>query len=300
MDDDHRPDRPQVPEPTSSLQDTSPKADLRVQTCSIFSRDSRETVKWPTNPKPPDRRQPLAQRRRIGDVYYGALSSSQDFDAMSMASRIDASWGAGNRSREEEATANSFYSGSSLLMGTLFAPGALAKVKASVGEILGWRAPGAGHGELWCDPALRSIDASSKLPYLLVTCAASGYVRTAPVSSLSGNSNGGEEAALIVARERSGARQELTWLFLLSPGWCGSERTGFFPTPESLRLSDTLALSSGNDFFTSNRGGSPGAAQTVPSSLCLSRALLWHKMTQSLKLNWQANVHRSSRLPALV
>ena len=108
----------------------------------------------------------------------------------------------------------------------------------------------------WGDPALGDVDSEACLPYLLVTVAASGYVRT---NQIHHHASRHAQLALacgdtILAREVGGGKQELTWTFVLSPSYCGSERTGFFPTPQSLRLSDTLALCSGYDFFSSTSG----------------------------------------------
>jgi len=241
--------RDAAPHSTSQQHSASPGAvaQLPSHTCSVFSRDSCDAVTGQAA-VPHDRR-PLAQRRHIGDVYYGALS-------LSPLSLPEAEACAGGRGEASIGRVNCGGEGRtvpSLLLEALFAPGTLAKVQASVSEIFGTengRAQRGAAAETWCDPPLCSAqDCGPHLPYMLVTCAASGYVRTAAPARL-GVGRGGAA----VAREGSGARQELSWPFLLSPGWCGSDRTGFFPTPGSLRLSDALALSSGNDFFASCRG----------------------------------------------
>jgi len=191
---------------------------------SIFSRASRSTFsETRENPlhmslRNPWARQPLPQHRRIGDVYYGALSMSLDPDAGERGER---------RGEFEE-------DGAALCAGdVMFAPRALEKVEASVWQLLGWQPALAEAAVGYVDPALKEVDVDGRMPYLLLTTAASGYLRTFEGYS---RSHGGS-AAPVVAREDSGGRQELSWPFLLSPAWCGSERTGFFKTPHSLRLS---------------------------------------------------------------
>jgi hypothetical protein len=115
----------------------------------------------------------------------------------------------------------------------MFAPRALEKVEASVWQLLGWQPALAEAAVGYVDPALKEVDVDGRMPYLLLTTAASGYLRTFEGRS---RSDAGS-AALVVAGEGSGGRQELSWPFLLSPAWCGSERTGFYKTPQSLRLS---------------------------------------------------------------
>ena len=90
-------------------------------------------------------------------------------------------------------------------------------------RLLGWPAetPNATVG--YVDPALREVDVDGRMPYLLLTTAASGYLRTHERYSR----GGGGSAATVVAREGSGGRQELSWPFLLSAGWCGSESSRY-------------------------------------------------------------------------
>ena len=197
---------------------------------SIFSRASRSTFSETCeNPlhmslsnthslSDPWARQPLPQRRRIGDVYYGAISVSLDPDA-------------GERGERRVPFEGD---GAALCAGDgMFEPRALEKVAASVWQLRGWQPALAEAAVGYVDPTLKEVDVDGRMPYLLLTTAASGYLRTFEGYS---RSHGGS-AAPVVAREDSGGRQELSWPFLLSPAWCGSERTGFFKTPHSLRLS---------------------------------------------------------------
>jgi hypothetical protein len=191
---------------------------------SIFSRASRSTFSETCeNPlhmslRDPWARQPLPQRRRIGDVYYGAISVSLDPDAGER----------GERRGEFEGDGATLGAGDGM-----FEPRALEKVAASVWQLLGWQPALAEAAVGYVDPALKEVDVDGRMPYLLLTTAASGYLRTFEGYS---RSDAGS-AAPVVAREGSGGRQELSWPFLLSPAWCGSERTGFYKTPQSLRLS---------------------------------------------------------------
>ena len=189
---------------------------------SVFSRASRSTFSETCeNPlylslRDPWSRQP--QRRRIGDVYYGAVSVSIDPDAGER----------GERRGEFEGDGAALGAGD----GT-FEPRTLEKVAASVWQLLGWQPALAEAAVGYVDPALKEVDVDGRMPYLLLTAAASGYLRTSEGYS---RSHGGS-AEKVVATEGGGGRQELSWPFLLSPAWCGSERTGFYKTPQSLRLS---------------------------------------------------------------
>ena len=155
--------------------------------------------------------QRFAQRRRLGDVYYGP-----DNDGSKLPRLLDLS------------------SCSACFLRSVAR--SVAMVEAAAAAVFGWRSHGVG---LQVDPSLRDAEGED-LPYLLMTVAASGYVRT------SGSLHAGTHGARV--------GQELSWPFLLSPGWCGSERTGFFPTPNNLQLSDAMALSAGDDFFASALG----------------------------------------------
>lgn len=193
----------------------------------------------------------------IGDVYYGALSSQSIFAHRSHmhASIHSAHHAVGRGGGETEIEHAWLYSGASAVLGGMFQPGALEKMEASLLQLLPCPINAdptrAGHTRVFVDPAVRQVDQEldSKLPYLLVSLAASGYVRTpAPL-----------DAAGARGREASMGLQEwsqcgdLTWPFVITPHFCGSERTGYFATPHSLRLSgQTLSSFSSCSSFASS------------------------------------------------
>jgi hypothetical protein len=62
------------------------------------------------------------------------------------------------------------------------------------------------------------------MPYLLVTLAASGCVPRG--GGPKKYENGCEGAVSLAVRKCGGGSEEVTWPFLVSPAWCGSQRTG--------------------------------------------------------------------------
>ncbi len=62
------------------------------------------------------------------------------------------------------------------------------------------------------------------MPYLLVTLAASGCVPRGGAPKK--YENGCEGAVSLAVRKCGGGSEEVTWPFLVSPAWCGSQRTG--------------------------------------------------------------------------
>jgi hypothetical protein len=206
----------------------------------------------------------------IGDVYYGAVSFTQPMDAQTSLSDAAGSGsglgrGAGEplptvmskkskKSVSRQACRGELAAEGSSAFGDRFQAGTLGRIE----ELLRGRAEDVHEDERMphADPALRDLDLDGRMPYLLITVAAQGYVRISdtrsrcklmPQCSASGGT-------VVMAREELDNRNELVWPFLLSSGWCGSERTGFFRTQESMLVSDALALSAGSDFFVSNSG----------------------------------------------
>jgi len=82
------------------------------------------------------------------------------------------------------------------------------------------------------DPPITDLNSQAH-PYFLINTVASGYIRT-PLHSY----------GLTTVRDGD------LCSFLLSPAYCGSDRTGFFPTPSGVSLSDAMAMCAGAESWS--------------------------------------------------
>jgi len=117
------------------------------------------------------------------------------------------------------------------------------------------------------DPFLLEQTPDCSMPYVLVTVSASGPLCHDDGFLKSPLQICGDEPLPALDPAYSSSSSS-SFPFLLSPKFCGSSRAGYFATPASLTISETLYLSSGREFFNDSRGRmkGPSGSQLACSS----------------------------------